>query len=112
MNSIKTANGSTLRIAGVTGSVGIKDGSARDVKAAVNLLLHEGYEISTGAGSAAYISLDGKNVVKLDASGKVAVEKSGSGLKLTLTSGTMYSGLDAKELSHVQTSNMATGVRG
>lgn len=112
MNSIKNASGATLRIAGFSGTVTIKDGSARDVRPSVNLLLHDGYTVSTAAGASAYVSLDGKNVVKLDASGKASVEKSGSSLKLNLVSGTMYSGLDAKELSHVQTSNSATGVRG
>jgi len=112
MNSIKTANGTTLRIAGFTGKVTIKDDGAKDVQPSVNLLLHDGYKVATAAGANAYISLDGKDVVMLDGGGAVSVEKSGSGLKLTLTSGTMYSGLDAKELSHVQTSNMATGVRG
>ena len=57
--------------------------------------LYSGYTISTSAKSYAYVSLDSTKVVKLDASTKVEVRKSGSKLELLVSSGELFFNVSA-----------------
>ena len=78
--------------------------------------LYSGYTISTSAKSYAYVSLDSTKVVKLDASTKVEVRKSGSKLELLVSSGELFfnvsAPLSSSETLNIRTSTMVTGVRG
>ena len=105
-----------MRLQSTTGTVSLKNASGKSVSVREGMKLYSGYTISTSAKSYAYVSLDSTKVVKLDASTKVEVRKSGSKLELLVSSGELFStcvcrALHERDAEHTHLT-MVTGVRG
>lgn len=115
--AVKTSGAATtLRLESVTGTVQMKNGGGKSVKAASNTRLYNGYKLSTKKASYAHVSLDDAKVIKLDASSGAEVFQSGKKLELKVTSGQMFFNvsepLKGSESLTIRTSTMVTGVRG
>ena len=110
------ATGTTLRLEEASGSVDIKDAAGVDKTARAGMRLYNGYTISTGASSSAYIGLDDTKAVKLDSSSKAEIKKTGKKLEVSLAAGQLYfnvtSPLKTDESLNIRTSTMVTGIRG
>ena len=106
----------TLRLEKTEGTVSVSNASGKSVTITKGMRLYSGYTISTEKDSYAYVSLDSTKVVKLDASSKAEVQKSGKKLELTATAGKLFFNVTAPvekdESLNIRTSTMVTGVRG
>ena len=111
-----SAAATTLRLAKATGSVTVKNAAGKSQSVKTDMRLYNGYTVATGKSSEAYISLDGTKAVKLDASSKGSVKKSGNKLEVCLDSGNLFfdvtAPLAANESLNIRTSTMVTGIRG
>ena len=111
-----SAKATTLRLAKTSGSVTVENSSGKGQSIKTDMRLYSGYTVATGKSSDAYISLDGTKAVKLDASSKGSVKKSGSKLEVCLDSGKLFFDvtvpLAANESLNIRTSTMVTGIRG
>ena len=112
----ETATAADMRLQSTTGTVSLKNASGKSVSIREGMKLYSGYTLSTSSKSYAYVSLDSAKVVKLDASTKVQVKKSGSKLELLVSSGKLFfnvsAPLSSSETLNIRTSTMVTGVRG
>ena len=112
----ETATAADMRLQSTTGTVSLKNASGKSVSIREGMKLYSGYTLSTSSKSYAYVSLDSSKVVKLDASTKVQVKKSGSKLELLVSSGKLFfnvsAPLSSSETLNIRTSTMVTGVRG
>ena len=112
----QSAKAATLRLEKTQGTVTVQNASGTAKKATQNMKLLSGYTVSTGKASYAYISLDETKAIKLDASSKVSVQKSGKKLEVKLVSGKVMFNVSApltsQESLTIRTSTMVTGVRG
>ena len=106
----------TLRLEKTEGTVSVSNASGKSVTVTKGMRLYSGYTISTEKDSYAYVSLDSTKAVKLDASSKAEVQKSGKKLELTATAGKLFfnvsAPVDKDESLNIRTSTMVTGVRG
>ena len=106
----------TLRLEKTEGTVSVSNASGKSVTITKGMRLYSGYTISTEKDSYAYVSLDSTKAVKLDASSKAEVQKSGKKLELTATAGKLFFNVTAPvekdESLNIRTSTMVTGVRG
>lgn len=106
----------TLRLEKTEGTVKVSNASGKSVTVTKGMRLYSGYTISTEKDSYAYVSLDSTKAVKLDASSKAEVQKSGKKLELTATAGKLFFNVTAPvekdESLNIRTSTMVTGVRG
>ena len=85
-----TASGADLRLTATEGTVTLKNSSGKTLSVRDNMKLYSGYVLSTSAKSYAYVTLDSTKVVKLDASTKVEIRKSGSKLELLVSAGKLF----------------------
>ena len=112
----ETATAADMRLQSASGTVSVKNASGKSVSIREGMKLYSGYTLSTSSKSYAYVSLDSSKVVKLDASTKVQVKKSGSKLELLVSSGKLFfnvsAPLSSSETLNIRTSTMVTGVRG
>ena len=112
----ETAAATTLRLAGSSGTVSITNASGKAQTVKTDMRLYNGYALTTGKQSSAFVSLDGTKAVKLDASSKASVKKSGNKLEVCLDSGDLFfdvtAPLAADESLNIRTSTMVTGIRG
>ncbi len=112
----ETATAATLRLEKTEGTVKVANAAGKSVKLSDGMRLYSGYTISTQKNSYAYISLDSNKAVKLDASSKCQVQKSGNKLELRVISGKLFFNVSApvknNESLNIRTSTMVTGVRG
>ena len=111
-----TASGADLRLTATEGTVTLKNSSGKTLSVRDNMKLYSGYVLSTSAKSYAYVTLDSTKVVKLDASTKVEIRKSGSKLELLVSAGKLFfnvkAPLSSGESLNIRTSTMVTGIRG
>ena len=112
----ETASASTLRLEKAEGTVKVCNASGKSVTITDGMRLYSGYTITTEKSSYAYVSLDSTKAVKLDASSKAEVQKSGKKLELTAMAGKLFfnvsAPVDKDESLNIRTSTMVTGVRG
>ena len=112
----ETAKGGTIRLEENSGTVKVTNASGKTQTIRKSMRLYNGYKVSTGRKSEAYVSLDDTKVVKLDSSTKVDVKQSGKQLEVSLSSGKLFFNvtrpLKADETLNISTSTMVTGVRG
>ena len=98
------------------GTVTVSNASGRSLSLRDNMRLYSGYQIQTAADSYAWINLDSTKLIKLDASSKVEIRKSGKKLEVLLKSGNMYGDvskpLEADETLNIRTSTAIVGIRG
>ena len=106
----------TLRLERAEGTVTTKNAAGTAITVRDGMRLANGYEISTGLASYAYISLDSTKAIKLDASSTGSVRQTGTQLEVQLTAGSLFFDvsvpLKASENLTIRTSTMVTGVRG
>lgn len=111
-----TASGADLRLTATEGTVTLKNSSGKTLSVRDNMKLYSGYVLSTSAKSYAYVTLDSTKVVKLDASTKVEIRKSGSKLEMLVSAGKLFfnvkAPLSSGESLNIRTSTMVTGIRG
>lgn len=112
----ETATAATLRLEKTEGTVKVSNASGKSVTVTDGMRLYSGYTITTEKNSYAYVSLDSTKAVKLDASSKAEVQKSGKKLELMATAGKLFfnvsAPVDKDESLNIRTSTMVTGVRG
>ena len=112
----ESARGGTVRLEESSGTVTVKNASGKSQTIRKSMRLYNGYALSTGRSSEAYVSLDDTKVVKLDASTKVDVKQAGKQLEVSLASGKLFFNvtrpLAADETLNIVTSTMVTGIRG
>ena len=110
------SSAATMQLEKIQGTVTVENASGRSISTRDGMRLYDGYTIRTGAKSYAYISLDSSKALKLDASSKVEVQKSGKKLEISVISGQLFFDvslpLDKSESLTVRTSTMVTGIRG
>lgn len=106
----------TIRLEKCEGDVTVKNASGKKLTISEKMRLYNGYEISTSRKSYAYISLDGSKAIKLDASTKISVSKTGKKLEILVSSGKLLfdvsEPLEDDESLEIRTSTTITGVRG
>ena len=85
-----TATASDMRLVSTTGTVTVKNANDKALSVRSNMKLYNGYTVTTGGKSYAYISLDSTKAVKLDASTQVEVRKQGNKLELLVCSGQLF----------------------
>ena len=111
-----SAAGTTIRLEETEGTVTVKNASGKAQSVRADMRLYNGYTVTTGKSSSAYISMDGTKAVKLDSSSKAEVKKSGSQLEVSLLSGNVFFNvtepLKSTETLNIRTSTMVTGIRG
>ena len=112
----ETAAAATLRLEKAEGTVKVSNASGKSMTVTDGMRLYSGYTIATEKNSYAYVSLDSTKAVKLDASSKAEVRKSGKKLELNAVSGSLFfnvtAPVDKDESLNIRTSTMVTGVRG
>ena len=110
------ATAATLRLEKTEGTVKVSNAAGKNVSITDGMRLYSGYTIATEKDGYAYVSLDSTKAVKLDASSKAEVEKSGKKLELKVTAGKLFFNVTAPvgqdESLNIRTSTMVTGVRG
>lgn len=111
-----SAKGGTIRLEENSGTVSVLNAGGKAQTIRAGMRLYNGYKVSTGTKSEAYVSLDDTKVVKLDSSTKVDVKQSGKQLEVTLSSGKLFFNvtrpLKADETMNISSSTMVTGIRG
>lgn len=111
-----TATAATMRLVSTEGTVTLTNQNGKTLSIREDMKLYSGYTVKTSAASYAYISLDEKKAIKLDASTAVEIRKSGKKLEVLVSSGKLFfnvtAPLDADEKLEVRTSTIVTGVRG
>lgn len=112
----ETAAAATLRLEKAEGTVTVSTAAGRTVSTTDGMRLYSGYVLETETASYAYVSLDSTKAVKLDASSRGEVSKSGKKLELKAVSGKLFFNVTAPvkedESLNIRTSTMVTGVRG
>lgn len=94
--STEKAEATSMKIAGMEGTVTIQNAKGKAVAAKDDTRLLSGYTIGTGTSSYCYISLDDSKAIKLDQNTKVSIEKSGKKIELTLKSGQLFFDVNEK----------------
>ena len=112
----ETAAAATLRLEKAEGTVAVSTAAGRTVSTTDGMRLYSGYALETETASYAYVSLDSTKAVKLDASSRGEVSRSGKKLELKAVSGKLFFNVTAPvkedESLNIRTSTMVTGVRG
>lgn len=111
-----TATATVMRLESTEGTVTLKNINGKPRTISENLRLNSGDTLETAAKSYAYIALDDKKAVKLDALTQVQLKKSGKKLELCVNSGKLFfnvkSPLESDESLQIRTSTTVTGIRG
>ncbi|MCI8854965.1 MAG: hypothetical protein HFH26_00275 [Clostridiaceae bacterium] len=106
----------TMKLSQTEGTVSVCNAAGRNMPLRDDMRLYNGYIIETGAKSYAWINLDDTKLVKMDASSKVEVRKSGKQLEVFLHSGGLCGDISKKlesdETMNVRTSTSIAGIRG
>lgn len=105
-----------MKLMDYQGSVTVKTSTGKEYDPKGQPRLYNGYVVSTGEASYAWISLDDANGVKLDASSSVEVRRKGGELEILLRSGSLFfnvpNSLPEDQKASITTSNTTTGIRG
>ena len=106
----------TMQLSSTEGTVTVSNASGRSMASRAGMRLYSGYHVQTSANSYAWINLDSTKLIKLDASSKAEIRKSGKKLEILLNSGNMYGNvskpLASDETLDIRTSTAIVGVRG
>ena len=106
----------TIRMAKTEGDVTVSDATGKELKQTENMRLFSGNRIETEEKSYAYMNLDDKKAVKLDAVSEAEVRKNGKKFEVLLESGNLFFNVSEKltdeESMNLRVSNMVMGIRG
>ncbi len=112
----RAVKATTMRLVLAEGDVEVREESGRKLTHSEGMQLYSGYEVETGQQSAAYLSLDDKSAVMLDAFSMLKLKDSGKKLELQLLEGDLLTNVSEKLLGgesfNISTSTMTTGIRG
>ena len=107
---------SDMRLEASRGTVTVTDGEDKAVTVRDGMKLFDGYSLSTGAESCAWISLDAAKALKLDAGSRARVNRAGDKLVIDLEEGDLPIDVSVPlrddETLDIRTSTTITGVRG
>lgn len=107
-----TYEGTIIRLEKTAGTVTILDADGKAVVVQDGIRLTDGYVVKTGAKSTAYLSVDSKAVVRLEADGELTI-RSGGKLKIEISKGTLTPGETAQSgTNSIAASSNIVGVRG
>ncbi len=118
INTIEAASyaGTTIRLEKTEGTVTVKNAAGKEITVDEGGKLLNGYVVTTADKSYAWISLDDKKVLKLDAASQVELEKNKKKLTISLIAGKLFfdvkAKLSGKEEMIVKSSTLVTGIRG
>ena len=105
-----------MRLMKTEGTVSVTNGRGRSVTTRDEMRLNNGYGLTTGEASYAWINLDDAKLVKMDAVTEISIRKSGKKLDILVDSGSLFFNvskpLEEDETLNIRTSTMAVGVRG
>ena len=114
--SAATARATTMKLEKTEGTVTLKTQSGTARRITNGMRLYNGYSLTTGKYSYAYVSLDSSKAVKLDQSSSATLRQNGRNLELLVKSGKLFFNvsqpLTVNENMNVRTSTMVTGIRG
>lgn len=106
----------TIRMAKTEGEVTVSDSTGKELKQTENMRLFNGNHIETEEKSYAYMNLDDKKAIKLDAVSEAEVRKNGKNFEVLLESGNLLFNVSEKltdqETMTLRVSNMVMGIRG
>ena len=97
----------TMQLSSTEGTVTVSNASGRSMASRAGMRLYSGYHVQTSANSYAWINLDSTKLIKLDASSKVEIRKSGKKLEVLLKSGNLYGNV-SKPLASDETLDVRT----
>lgn len=107
---------SVLKLTKTTGTVNVNKSSGKSIALRSDLRLYNGYHVTTGQSSYAWINLDDTKLLKEDAASEVEVRKQGKKLEVNLSAGNVFfdvsEKLDSDESLNISTSTMVAGIRG
>ena len=107
---------STMQLTRTEGTVSVSNASGRGVSVRDKMRLYNGYTVTTGAASYAWVALDDTKLVKIDANSEVEIHKNGKSLELLVKSGNLLFNVTEKlkedETLNICTATMVAGVRG
>ncbi|MCR5388509.1 MAG: FecR domain-containing protein [Lachnospiraceae bacterium] len=118
MQTVEAASyaGTTIRLEKTEGTVTVKNAAGKEISLDEGGKLLNGYVVTTADKSYAWISLDDKKVLKLDAASSVELEKNKKKLTISLNAGKLFFDVKAKltinEEMVVKSSTLVTGIRG
>lgn len=108
--------GTSMELTKTEGGVSVTKSSGKSVTIRDGMRLYNGYSVTTGKESYAWISLDSTKLLKVDASSSVEVRKNGTKLEVNLSSGSVFfevtEKLNENESLNISSSTMSVGVRG
>ena len=73
VNATTSANSRTIEIYSTEGTVTMTRGATRDFVARTGMLLHDGFTVTTGAGSRCYLQLDDGSLIRMDADSTIQI---------------------------------------
>jgi len=106
----------TIEIYRTEGTVRMTRGSARDFAARAGVMLHDGFTVTTGEGSACYLRLDDGSLIKIDAESAILINQTSRNLlSISVQSGSIA--VDAEpqaggEEVEIRIGNSALAIRG
>lgn len=107
---------SVLKLTKTTGTVNVSKSSGKAITLRSDLRLYNGYHVTTGQSSYAWINLDDTKLLKEDTASEVEVRKQGKKLEVNLSAGNVFfdvsEKLDSDESLNISTSTMVAGIRG
>lgn len=107
---------SVLKLTKTTGTVNVNKSSGKAITLRSDLRLYNGYHVTTGQSSYAWINLDNTKLLKEDAASEVEVRKQGKKLEVNLSAGNVFFDVSEKlgsdESLNISTSTMVAGIRG
>lgn len=112
----KNADGLTMKLSMIQGTVAVLDVANRPKKATENMQILSGYNIATNMASYAWINLDSSKLVKLDALSKVKVTKDKKNMTLDVSAGKVFIDMskdfEKDESLILRTSNVIASIKG
>lgn len=112
----KNADGLTMKLSMIQGTVAVLDVANRPKKATENMQILSGYNIATNMASYAWINLDSSKLVKLDALSKVKVTKDKKNMTLDVSAGKVFIDMskdfEKDESLIIRTSNVIASIKG
>ena len=114
--ALASESAASIRLSKTTGTVTVSKSSEKTLTLLSNMRLYNGYHVTTGAKSYAWMNLDDTKLIKEDASSEVEVRKDGKKLTVNVCSGNVFFNVSEKlkddESLNISTSTMIVGIRG
>lgn len=114
--SAQSAKAASMQLMKTEGTVHVSNNTGKDLPLLEKMRLYNGYTITTGAASYAWINLDDTKLIKMDALSQISVHKSGKKLEVRVDSGMLFFDISEPladdETLNIRTSTTIVGIRG